>query len=213
MKTIILTLLLICALVAANANDFCSVGVQCNLQGINYGPIVPAPLFPILKSTISHVGFFVSNASERADIVGRLTSVGIGPWSSYATPVVINGTYCGNFTTYILGGQAAPAAGGLPLPVATFWEVIQFTRVPGQRTFYSDYYDVHGPGMVYFGSTALPPYLTIDSVVTALEAQGVTVLMTYNYPSGVPNVPVGIVFAQIGTMITEIAVGVAGQAT
>ena len=216
MKTALLLLILAYStltLTLATHNDFCSIGVQCNLQVINFGPIAPAPLLPILKSSISHVGFFVSSASEREDIVGRLSSTGIGPWSDYATPLVINGTYCGNLTTYILGGQAAPAAGGLPLPVATFWEVIQFTRIPGQRTFYSDYYDVHGPGMVYFGTTALPPYLTIESVTAALEAQNITVLMSYNYPSGIPNVPVGIVFAQIGGLITEIAVGVAGQIT
>jgi hypothetical protein len=191
-----------------NSNNFCNVGFTCGAKGQSFGPYISPPLLPIVDPTrITHNGFIVSNDVERQEIVNRFSSIGFNQWSPLNNVSGIAATYCGNQTTLSLVGQIAPSVDGLPITGRAFLEIIQFVRIPGERTLFSDYYDTYGPKLFYVGMNALQTYPNMASVIDALNTQNIPVLFTYNFPAG-GGLTVPVVFAQIGNQLIEIAIGV-----
>lgn len=132
--------------------------------------------------------------------LASLKAAGIGPWLNETLELQAAGTYCGTNLTFAASIQLTQNFGIYPSN-GTYWEIFRF--LGNERSFFSDFYDAHGPSLFYVGMTTKPGY-SYAGLAKFLQANGIPIIFSFT----VPNVyPEPIVWIRLGYIFAEIVVG------
>jgi hypothetical protein len=98
---------------------------------------------------IDHVGYLVNTNTEVQFVQNGINSAfKLDPFVPLPALNVTGATYCGRTYNYLLNAY-------LTVPDQAFEEISQFTSFNGH--FYSEWYKVHGPGLLYTAKLAISP--------------------------------------------------------
>lgn len=154
----------------------------------------PLPDNSILQIKTTHVTAIVRTEEEFNYQQKAFENAGIGPWLP-PTPLQSPATYCGKpilLDTQIKLTQDFQTA-------SNFYEI--FRILGNERNFFSDYYKIHGPSLLYFG-LAPAPGVSYEQVQAFLQEQNIPVVLhTEGLGSQVDFVRIGYAYAEIVTPI------------
>jgi hypothetical protein len=158
----------------------------------------PPDVFPelpensVLRLRTTHIAA-ITRTNEEFDFQRRaFENTGLGPWLETAT-IDVPATYCGR--PIQLQADVLLTEDFLNTP--GFFEI--FRDFSKDRNFFSDYYKIHGPSLLYFGLEAVPG-VSYEEVLAFLQEQNISIVFhTEALGAIIDFIRVGYAYAEIVT--------------
>jgi hypothetical protein len=152
---------------------------NCNIP---VGP--PSNIGQYLSMYTSHVCVITGSDAESATQINTWRSIGFGDWLNPAIPFIATGSYCGETSninaTLTFTTNEFTWAQGAP----NYYEVIQLVDKK-QKNIFSDFYDVHGPSLLYYGMVPANSNVTFSQIRQFLADEQIPIIFSLNIPGAI----------------------------
>jgi len=168
---------------------------------------MPGPIsqtwMPVLQENMTHIAVVVRSQAEFDYQLAAFQNYGIGPWLPAPLRLNVTGYYCGQTIQFTCTIQLTTDYRNRE---KHYYEIFNLLNDYNDPTFFSDFYDVHGPSLLYFGQVPNYGSTTYQDVRAHWAQQGIVPFFGWeSATSYVDWVRIGYTFAEVVTPKVPVA--------